>query len=279
MSKKVAISAIHMTVAFMLCNALYPQGSINQYNNMPKTKMETGDELAVHPNISMKKNDKLFHYNSVEAFISGKLYDGNYTYKALLEHGDFGLAAAHKIDGEVTILDGKIYQTKANGKTSELKLKDRTPLAFVSDLSVDLTWTIDKTFTKETLEKHLKNRLKKTDYIYAIKISGTFNTLKTRTYRPVLSQSYPEFSEVVKNQQLFKIHNVIGSIVGFFVPPSLKGVNVPGFHFHFLSEDKKHGGHVLDLEIDKALVEVGELKGYVVHFSEHQNFQTMDANK
>ena len=265
-----------MIVPFMLCSGpLYPQNDIDQNNNdTSKTKKTTADDRTMHSNISIVKNDKLFHYSSVDAFISGKLYDGNYTYKSLLEHGDFGLAAADKIDGEVTILDGKIYQTKANGRIFELKLKDKTPLAFVSNFSVDLKWSVNKRFTKETLEKHLKNRFQKSDYIYAIKISGTFNALKTRTYRPV-TKPYPEFSEIAKDQKLFEIQKVVGNIVGFFVPPSLKGVNVPGFHFHFLSEDKKQSGHVLELEIEQAQIEVGKLNGYVVHFFQRENFQTM----
>ncbi len=37
-----------------------------------------------------------------------------------------------------------------------------------------------------------------------------------------------------------------GTLVGFWVPPYMQMVNVPGFHFHFLSQDRSCGGHLLE---------------------------------
>ncbi|MCK5540094.1 MAG: acetolactate decarboxylase [Deltaproteobacteria bacterium] len=39
-----------------------------------------------------------------------------------------------------------------------------------------------------------------------------------------------------------------GTIVGFRSPPFVKGINVPGYHFHFLDQKRQSGGHILDLE-------------------------------
>lgn len=33
-----------------------------------------------------------------------------------------------------------------------------------------------------------------------------------------------------------------------------------GFHFHFLSADKKHGGHLLDFTAENLKIEIAELK-------------------
>ncbi len=38
-----------------------------------------------------------------------------------------------------------------------------------------------------------------------------------------------------------------GTLVGFWAPAYAQAVNVPGYHFHFLSEDRTFGGHVLDV--------------------------------
>jgi hypothetical protein len=38
--------------------------------------------------------------------------------------------------------------------------------------------------------------------------------------------------------------------VGFWCPAFVgSNLNVPGFHFHFLSADKQRGGHVLQVEV------------------------------
>jgi len=35
-------------------------------------------------------------------------------------------------------------------------------------------------------------------------------------------------------------------MVGFWILSYASSLNVPGYHFHFVSDDRRHGGHVLD---------------------------------
>jgi acetolactate decarboxylase len=49
-----------------------------------------------------------------------------------------------------------------------------------------------------------------------------------------------------------------GSLVGFRFPQYAQGINVAGYHFHFITEDRSAGGHVLDCRLAR-----GEL--YVDH--------------
>ena len=46
-----------------------------------------------------------------------------------------------------------------------------------------------------------------------------------------------------------------GTLVGFWAPLYARAVNVPGYHFPVISEDRAIGGHVLGLEA--APLEVG----------------------
>ena len=63
------------------------------------------------------KSNTLFTTGHAGAFIGG-LYDGYYTYENLKQHGNFGLGAPDKLDGELIILDNEIYQTQSIGKTN-----------------------------------------------------------------------------------------------------------------------------------------------------------------
>ena len=53
---------------------------------------------------------------------------------------------------------------------------------------------------------------------------------------------------------LFSFDNVRGSLAGFFTPSFMSSLNVPGLHLHFLSEDRSHGGHLLECVPNKARV-------------------------
>lgn len=47
-----------------------------------------------------------------------------------------------------------------------------------------------------------------------------------------------------------------GTIVGFRCPAFVKGVNVPGYHLHFISDDRRQGGHVLAFTLAEGSAEL-----------------------
>ena len=49
-----------------------------------------------------------------------------------------------------------------------------------------------------------------------------------------------------EQQAEFELAGVDGTMVGFWSPPYASGVEIAGYHLHFLSDDRRAGGHVLD---------------------------------
>lgn len=74
--------------------------------------------------------------------------------------------------------------------------------------------------------------------------------MKTRSVPPQ-QKPYPPLAEVAKTQPVFHLENVRGTLAGFRFPDFARGLNVPGFHLHFLTEDRRAGGHVLDLVLER----------------------------
>ncbi len=79
----------------------------------------------------------------------------------------------------------------------------------------------------------------------AIRIDGHFKSVKVRSV-PRQEKPYQGLEDAVKHQTEFQLKNVSGTLVGFRFPHYMDGVNVPGYHFHFITADKKAGGHALD---------------------------------
>lgn len=52
--------------------------------------------------------------------------------------------------------------------------------------------------------------------------------------------------EVTAHQPEFELHDVRGTLVGFWSPGYVKTLTVPGYHLHFLTEDRTAGGHLLE---------------------------------
>jgi acetolactate decarboxylase len=61
---------------------------------------------------------------------------------------------------------------------------------------------------------------------------------------------------VTKHQTEWSLPAASGSVIGFRFPDLLAGVEVPGYHLHFLSDDREHGGHVLDLTMLRGSMQV-----------------------
>ena len=61
---------------------------------------------------------------------------------------------------------------------------------------------------------------------------------------------------MVKNQLIFEFHNVEGTMVGFWCPAYLEEINVLGYHLHFITKDKKTGGHLLECRMQDVKIEI-----------------------
>jgi len=201
-----------------------------------------------------ENKDVLFQTSTMNAIFKG-VYDGEITYKELRQHGDFGIGTFNGLDGELFALEGKFYRIKADGIAYPVDDSMKTPFAVVTFFEPDKSVLLDETFDYKQLQQYLDNLLPTKDIFYAIKIEGTFKYIKARNI-PRQNKPYPQFSEVVKSQLIFEFHNVEGTMVGFWCPAYLEEINVPGYHLHFITKDKKTGGHLLECQVQDVKIEI-----------------------
>jgi acetolactate decarboxylase len=97
----------------------------------------------------------------------------------------------------------------------------------------------------------------------AFRIEGQFSSMKVRSVNRQV-RPYPPLAEVVKTQSVWTLKEVRGTLVGFWFPESLRHLNVPGYHFHFISDDRSAGGHVLDLALTRGQAQMEALETVTV---------------
>jgi acetolactate decarboxylase len=225
-----------------------------------------------------KNNNTLFTAGHASAFIGG-LYDAYYPYSKLKQHGNFGLGAPEKLDGELLMLDGKIYKTQATGKTSELKDTELTPFAVVNFFNTDKTVKVTATMGKDKLYAYLDSVLANPNGIYAIRIKGTFKAIKTRAFPPVTQKPYMPLAQMLPLQHLFDFSAVKGTLVGYRIPAYMEGPNISGYHFHFLSDDRQKGGHIIDLMTGDITIDIDQLDSFTVDLPQTADFNNFDFKK
>jgi acetolactate decarboxylase len=214
----------------------------------------TDSSFSQYADNPVAQRETLVQISTIDTILNG-VYDGVMTYGALKEYGDFGTGTFEGLDGEMVGFDGEFYQVKADGVAYPVSDSLETPFACVTFFDVDHEEQLPRGMDYEQLEKFLDGILPTSNIFYAIKIEGTFSYMKTRSV-PGQQKPYPPLVEVTKNQPVFEFSDVGGTIVGFRCPAYAAGVNMVGYHLHFLTKDKDAGGHVLEFTVEEAIAYV-----------------------
>lgn len=199
--------------------------------------------------------DVVTQVSSYDALALG-LYDGVTSLESLRPHGDFGLGTLHGWNGEIILMDGKHYLVDGDGSGQIVKdLSSTTPFLEVTWFDEDERRTLPDMTTFEQFRKTPENFLPSLNSIIAVRIEGRFRHVKARSMH-TQSKPYKVMSELVKTQPIFDFNDVEGTLVGFWSPPSMKGVSLAGWHLHFLTKDGKGGGHVLEFTSGEAVMKL-----------------------
>ncbi len=198
------------------------------------------------------------------ARFAGGSYDGTLSVKELKTHGNFGIGTVNGLDGEMIALDNNFYQVRTDGKVYAIKDNTLTPFATVIFFSAQMEKVLNARTDFAGLAGFLDGILTDREKLYAIKITGKFSALKLRSI-PRQDQPFPVLSEVIKKQETFEYKDMSGVLVGFKFPKSMEGVGVAGYHFHFISQDRKSGGHLLDCRFEHVFIEIEEVSQLVLN--------------
>lgn len=179
----------------------------------------------------------------VNALVEG-IYREDTTVADVLRHGDLGLGTFNDLDGEMVVMDGEVHQLRSDGEAYAVSPDTRTPFAAVTFFRPYSEEQIREPLDYPGFIALLDRLVPSKNMVYALRVEGRFASLRTRSvprqdaYRPLV--------EVAREQPEFDFTDVEGTLVGFWTPSFLSSVAVPGYHLHFLTADRRHGGHLLE---------------------------------
>jgi acetolactate decarboxylase len=192
----------------------------------------------------------LFQASTIGALLDGA-YDGDLSFGELAEHGDLGLGTLNGLDGEMIAIDGGFYRADVEGRIHPVGAEEKTPFSVVCRFEPQIETTIDplepggQPLTHEALLVRLDELVPPGASSCAIRLDGSFDFVRARSV-PRQRPPYRPLTEVVAEQNVFELTGVDGTMVGFRFPSYVEGIEVSGYHLHFISADRTRGGHVLD---------------------------------
>lgn len=208
------------------------------------------------------KTDTITQASTIDALLMGQ-FDGFLSSRDLLKYGNFGIGTFNRLDGEMIILNNRIYQVRADGVVYAPAQTLLTPFASVCRFKPDKEFPIYEESDCQKIQKIIDKAIPNQNIFCAVKIRGKFTQVTTRSV-PAQTKPYPPLVEVTKNQPVFELNDVSGTIVGFRCPAFVKGVNVAGYHFHFITDDFTKGGHILDFTLKEGACEIDTCHRYLL---------------
>ncbi|WP_061296312.1 acetolactate decarboxylase [Herbidospora cretacea] len=221
-----------------------------------------------------RQSREIYQTSTMGALLEG-VYEGEVTIGELLKHGDFGLGTFNRLDGEMLILDGVCHHLRADGSAHVAADDEKTPFAVVTRFRPDTAIPVTSGSDHAAVIRLIDTSVGSFNVIYAIRVTGTFRQVRTRT---VMEQSppYPPLTEATKGQQENTFSDITGTLAGYRTPDFEQGISVAGYHLHFIDESGRRGGHALDFELERGTVELSVRSE--IHLSLPRTRQFLDSN-
>lgn len=199
--------------------------------------------------------DVMFQVVHLQSLLDGN-YDGVYPISNLKKYGDFGLGTFDKINGEMIVLDGIVYQALGDGNIMVANDNELIPFANISYFDNDEQVILEKDMSEKDVETFLNQKLSEKNFqdkMCLVRIDGTFSNMLVRSELAQNEKPYKPLTEVLAtDERQFTYENISGVLVAMYFPQTMEKLNATGWHFHFISNDKSKGGHVLSFSMQQS---------------------------
>jgi acetolactate decarboxylase len=239
---------------------------------------ETATQIVVSALADALELDQetLYQVSTSTALVEG-VYDGTVTIGDLKQRGDFGLGTFDDLDGEMVALEGGFYQVRGRGNVGEAADTTEVPFAVVTDFRAERDFALETIASFDDLAAQLDKERTTDNLFYAVRIDGRFARIKARAISK--TESGVPLIKAAAQQAEYTLTDVGGTLVGFWTPLYARTLNVPGWHVHFLSDDRTEGGHVLDAQAGRLRVQMQDLADDRIAMPETPAFLAADLSE
>ena len=222
-------------------------------------------------------NESLTQFSTVNGLLVG-LYDGMFSVEEVLARGNFGLGCPHAMEGEMLIHEHECFVAPANVPPRKMAKTETVAFAQVADFNPTIKLEVGNGVNKGLLAEILLESAATKNLFIGFRAVGKFTDLTIRQPPVDLEPPYPPMIEVLKTQTKLTYPEAEGTLLGFWTPSQYQGLSVAGIHMHFLQGDEVIGGHVMDLNIQSAILEIQVYNNFNLILPRSQKFLHKDMD-
>jgi acetolactate decarboxylase len=218
----------------------------------------------------------LYQVSTATALVEG-IYQGAVRVGTLREHGDLGLGTFEHLDGEMVIVDGHVFQVRSDGSVRECDDNVLSPFAVITRFAPEETVTLAQCLHMSHLTSQFDALRPSDNFFFALRVDGHFDYVYTRAM--CRTEEGVPLVQAAAVQPEFEWHDVSGTLVGFWTPEYAKTLNVPGYHLHFVSDDRTSGGHLLQCRGTNLRLQIQREGDYHIALPETEDFFKADLRR
>ena len=222
------------------------------------------------------REETLFQVNLLQSLTAGG-YDGSISVAELSQYGDIGIGTFDGVNGEMIVLDGVVYQALYDGSVMIADDDETVPFATVTYMDADITEDVEiesmdqlKEYLNGIVEENGKNQF------YMVRLDGSCSEVLVRSELKQEKPYRPLDEVLAEDQREFSYSGMNGSIIGLYCPSYMDGLNTPGWHFHFISDDRQSGGHMLDLSSFSGQLIIDKFSSFEMQCADTAEFNSFD---
>lgn len=219
------------------------------------------------------EHHSIFQVSTSGAIVEG-VFQGCVSVADLRRHGDVGLGTFEDLDGEMILIDGRCYQARSDGMVVEAADDELTPFATVVNFAADAEAELSSIADFADFIARLDALRTSENAMVSYRVSGVFRSVDLRA--ACRAEEGMDLVQATSNQALFHHEDIEGVLVGFWSPEYAKSIAISGYHLHFISADRRHGGHVLGLGADQLRVEINDVNDIHIAIPETRAFLEAD---
>jgi len=217
----------------------------------------------------------LYQVSTSGALVQG-VYQGCVRVADIRRHGDLGLGTFDGLDGEGLMLDGVCWQARGDGSVRVAPDESLAPFWAATRFQADQSHGLRAVGSWSDLMARIDALRPSANLFMAIRIRGRFDWIRVRT--ACKSPPGTDLATATSHQVEFEWEQLDGTLMGFWTPPYARTINVPGYHLHLLSDDHRHGGHVLNLRAERLELELQLDTQLQLALPETESFLKADLN-
>ena len=193
----------------------------------------------------------MFQVSTLQALMLG-YSQSVVTVSELLEHGDTGLGTFEDVDGEMILLDGTCYRATETGAVVIAEPDKGVPFSAVCTMQGSKTFDLGTFQSVDALKSQLNLMIDEgfgLNSMHVARIDGEFAFVDARSESAYRSMHVTLKEVLAQTQKAFCFENIKGSLICVYFPDYMDRINAAGWHLHFVSDDRKLGGHVFDISM------------------------------